>query len=255
MSKTSLDSRMRSMELFHSLRAPLDNWLVLRIDGRSFSRLTSQGFEKPFDERFHQAMVVTTSALVQGFTALYGYTESDEISLLFGPDWTQFDREIEKLVSLSAALASATFALEVQRVVQFDSRCWCAGQTQSVVDYFRWRQGDAARCCLNGWCYWVLRQEGKTKREATAALFRASFAQKNEMLFQRGINFNDLPAWQRRGTGVYWSTYEKEGLNPKTGERVTALRRGLKVDRELPLKGDYSEFIQRLCTPGIPACP
>lgn len=41
MSKTTLDKRMRSMELFHSLRVPPDNWLVLRIDGRSFSRFTA----------------------------------------------------------------------------------------------------------------------------------------------------------------------------------------------------------------------
>lgn len=237
---------MRSMELFHTLRVPLDNWLVLRIDGRSFSRFTANGFDKPFDQRFHQAMVLTTTRLCEDFGALYGYTESDEISLLFPPDWTAFDRELEKLVSLSAALASSVFALQVNQVVQFDSRVWCAGQTSSVVDYFRWRQSDAARCALNGWCYWTLRQEGQTQREATRALHKATFSHKNELLFARGINFNDLPLWQRRGTGVHWETYLKEGFNPKTQQAVQTTRRRLKVNRELPFKEEYAAWLGRI---------
>ena len=26
---------------------------------------------------------------------------------------------------------------------------------------------------------------------------------KNELLFQKGINYNDLPGWQKKGVGVY----------------------------------------------------
>jgi tRNA(His) guanylyltransferase len=60
----------------------------------------------------------------------------------------------------------------------------------------------------------------------------------NELLFQHGINFNQLPLWQRRGIGLYWEKYIKEGFNPKTGEAVTATRRRIKVDEELPMKED-----------------
>ena len=49
-----------------------------------------------------------------------------------------------------------------------------------------------------------------------------SVAEKNELLFQGGINFNDLPAWQKRGTGLYWEEYVKEGINPQTGQSVAA---------------------------------
>jgi tRNA(His) guanylyltransferase len=38
-----------------------------------------------------------------------------------------------------------------------------------------------------------------------------SIADKNELLFQHGINYNDLPNWQKRGTGLYWEDYEKIG--------------------------------------------
>jgi tRNA(His) guanylyltransferase len=39
-------------------------------------------------------------------------------------------------------------------------------------------------------------------------------AAKNELLFQNGVNFNDLPNWQKRGVGLYWETFEKQGVIP-----------------------------------------
>jgi tRNA(His) guanylyltransferase len=56
-------------------------------------------------------MVETASALVSELNAIYGYTESDEISVLFHRDTDLFDREIEKLVSISAGVASSVFSL------------------------------------------------------------------------------------------------------------------------------------------------
>ena len=68
---------------------------------------------------------------------------------------------------------------------------------------------------------------------------------KNELLFKNGINFDKLPGWQKRGIGVYWDTYEKQGFNPKTGKTETATRRGLKVDLEIPLREAYADFIAK----------
>ncbi len=60
---------------------------------------------------------------------------------------------------------------------------------------------------------------------------------------KRNINFNRLPNWQKRGIGVYWQDYEKEGVNPKSGTVTKAIRRRQKVDMELPIKEDYETFI------------
>ena len=68
--------------------------------------------------------------------------------------------------------------------------------------------------------------------------------QKNEFLFERGVNFNDLPNWQKRGIGIYWETYKKQGINPQTGEKVLAKKQRIKVDMNLPMKDDYSSFIK-----------
>ncbi len=110
---------------------------------------------------------------------------------------------------------------------------------------FALRQADATRCALNGWCYWTLRKSGKSVEEATALLEGQSVAFKNELLFQQGINFNDLPAWQRRGVGLYWEVYEKQGYNPIENKAVVTERRRIKVDEELPAIDAYGEFIFR----------
>ena len=73
-----------------------------------------------------------------------------------------------------------------------------------------------------------------------------SVADKNELLFQRGLNFNDLPRWQKRGIGVLWESVEREGLNRKTGETSIVQRRRLRTDFELPLGDDYNDFIRNV---------
>jgi tRNA(His) 5'-end guanylyltransferase len=248
MDPNDFEAQMRALEHFHSLRVLPGAWTVIRVDGRSFSRFTETGFEKPFDIRFHDHMVKTATALLDELHGLYAYTESDEISVLFPPQWTMFNREVEKLVSISAGVASATFTHQAGVPVTFDSRIWVGVNQELVIDYFRWRQADAARCALNGWVYWTLRNDGKGMAEATAAMHRMTPAQKNETLFQHGVNFNDLPLWQRRGTAAYFEIVKKVGHDPHRKVETTYQRRRLKVDEELPMKEQYTAFLQSLLT-------
>lgn len=238
------EDRMREGEFFHSLRLLRGAWCVLRVDGRGFSRFTEAHYEKPFDPKMHQQMVRTASALLEELQGLYAYTESDEISVLFRPDWALYDREVEKLVSLSAGVASAAFTHAAGVPAVFDSRVWMGTDVQAVVDYFLWRQADATRCALNGWCYWTLRKEGQSAAEATRALHGQSVGFKNELLFQRGINFNELPSWQRRGSGISWEQYEKQGVDPRDGRTVLTPRRRLRVDDALPMKEEYEAYVR-----------
>ena len=243
MTGDDFEARMRSFEYFHHLRLIPDTWVVIRVDGRGFSRFTEPRFEKPFDERFHAMMTAAASALLVELQGLYAYTESDEISVLLRRDWDQFDRSLEKAVSISAGIASAAFTLACGEAAHFDSRVWLGVSDEHVVDYFRWRQADATRCALNGWCYWTLRKEGSSVAQATKELDGMTVSGKNELLFARRINFNDVPLWQRRGTGLYWQEYEKEGFDPIRNTPVTALRRRVFVDENLPMKEGYDSFI------------
>ena len=240
------EGRMRRLECFHALRCPDGAWVILRLDGRWVTHFTESRCEKPFDERFHGWMVAAAKAVLEDFGGLYAYTESDEVSVLLPRGWAHFDREVEKAVSVSAGLASAAFSLASGVAAHFDCRVVLAPADEQVADYFRWRQADAARCALNGWCYWTLRKEGLDPRAATRQLSGLSAADKHELLFRRGVNFNDLPPWQKRGTGLSWEAYPHTGRNPLTGEAVTATRRRVREDRELTTGDAYATLIAGL---------
>jgi tRNA(His) 5'-end guanylyltransferase len=242
---------MRRFETAHDHCVLPEIYMVARIDGRGFHRLTKEihNFEAPFDPLFRDHMLAVVEHLLSGdFQIIYGYTQSDEISLLFHRDADPFGRKLRKLHSILAGEASAVFSLRLGRAACFDCRVSQLPTPNLVRDYFRWRQEDAARNALNAHCYWLLRKEGKDATAATARLKHLSTAAKNEFLFQRGINFNNIPAWQKRGAGVYWESVDKEGVNPLTGEKVTAKRRRLKFDLELPMKAAYGEFIVKRLT-------
>lgn len=242
MKTDKLDERMRRLEYFHSLVILPGLYSVVRVDGRSFTKLT-RGMEHPFDEKFHACMVATASALLTQLGGLYAFTESDEISVLLPRNTDLFGREVEKIVSVSAGIASSTFSIELGQAAHFDSRIWVGATDTDVLDYFRWRQADASRCGLNSWCYWTLRKAGSTIKQATESLERQSFSYKNELLFKHGINFNNVPTWQKRGLGLYWEDFKKAGFNPKTKTTSVATRRRVYVDKALPRGEDYTDLI------------
>lgn len=245
---------MRKGEIFHDVRLLPECWTVIRVDGRSFSCLTADRFEKPFDARFHDLMVRTAMGLLEDFQGLLAYTESDEISLLLPPKWNGFDRELEKLVSVSAGIASTGFTAhgaEYGVGGHFDSRIWMAPTLERVVDYFRWRQADARRCALNGWAYWTLRKDGLSARRASTRLMHQGVAPKQQILAEAGVDFEMLPGWQRHGTMLYWQRYRKEGFNPQTGEKTQALRRRIFVDEELSEQEDYAAYLSGVIAGGL----
>ena len=241
-----LDAKMRVYETSIDQCILSDMYLVARIDGRSFSRLTKEicDFEAPFDVRFRDMMINTVKGLMNcGFRVVYGFTESDEISLLFHVDEQTFGRKVRKYNSILAGVASATFSLQLGQVAAMDCRLIPLPNIERVQDYFLWRQEDAHRNALNSHCYWLLRKEGMSAIDATKMLEGKSVAYKNELLFSRGINFDTLPSWQKRGVGVYWDSVEKVGFNPVKNEEVKTLRRELKVDYELPLGQEYAKYV------------
>ncbi|SCL29479.1 tRNA(His)-5'-guanylyltransferase [Micromonospora rhizosphaerae] len=246
MKAEEFEARQRAREYFHSLRVLPGAWTVIRVDGRGFTRLTEQRFDKPYDARFCDLMVVTAQALLTELGARYAYTESDEISLLLDPASDLFSRSVEKLVSISAGIASAAFTHAATQPAHFDSRLWVGVGVEDVADYFSWRQSDATRSALNGWCYWTLRKDGQSPRQASRALEGVSATDKNELLLRHGINFDDVPTWQRRGVGLWWETYEHPGFDPVRRTPVTTTRRRIKIERELPAKEAYRQLITAL---------
>jgi len=244
-----LDAQMRVYENTFDYCVLPNIFIVARLDGRNFTTLTKKrgNFEVPFDIKFRDLMVETTKHLMNcGFKVKYAYTESDEISLLFDLEIDLFGRKIRKYNSILAGEASAKFSLLFGEIGIFDCRICQLPNEKIVVDYFRWRNEDAHRNALNSHCYWMLRKEGYNEKEATEYLENKSVAEKNELLFSRGINFNDLPNWQKRGVGLYWVKEKKAGFNPIERVEVNVERNNIKIDYDLPMKDEYSDFILKI---------
>jgi len=238
---------MRVYETAHDHCVLPGLYMVARIDGRSFSHLTrvAHDFEAPYDERFRDCMVATLEHLFNcGFSVVYGYTQSDELSLLFRRDESAFGRKLRKFLSVLAGEASARFSIALGEPAAFDCRISQFPSVQDVVDYFRWRSEDAHRNALNGHSYWLLRRQGLDDHAATVKLRGVSVADRNELLFRNGINFNDVPAWQKRGIGAYWKQDEQQGVDPRTGAANVSIRRHVLIDHELPMKDRYDDFVR-----------
>ena len=231
---------------------PPGDHLVVRLDGRDFTRLTNKimEFEKPFDARFHDLILETLKHLMQcGPRVVYAYTQSDEISLLLADENSFFNRRVQKICSVLAGEASAAFTLKLGQVASFDCRISQLPDSHAVINYFRWRQEDARRNALNAYCYWSLRRNNTPPDKADDLLSGMTRSTKLELLRRKGVDFLGAPAWQTNGTGGYWQQVTKQGVNQLTGEATTYQRNELIIDTNLPNGKSYAEFIGDLLEP------
>lgn len=242
-----IEALMRKNESLAEQYILPENFIIVRLDGKGFTKLTKEklSLEKPFDKKFSEVMVATTKHLFTiGFNVLYGYTQSDEISLLIHKDDDTFGRKVRKFNSVLAGEASAFFSLQFRELCVFDCRTLAFPNQDMLLDYFCWRQEDAHRNSLSAYCYWTLRNNGFNTAQATGRIEKLSQADKNELLFQYGINYNTLPSWQKRGIGIYPKEVSKTGFNPVTKETVDYLRNELFVEKELMMREDYRRFLK-----------
>lgn len=172
-----------------------------RIDGRGFSRFT-RDFERPYDQLMTTGMLETTKRLVKETHALFGYTQSDEISLVWLSDGVFFDRKIMKAVSVLAGLTTSAFAdylVSVGRVdllsrlPHFDARVIDLPNKTEVANMILWREMDATKNAVS---------MAARAYYSHKALQNKSGPEMQEMLFQKGINFNDYPPEFKRGSFV-----------------------------------------------------
>jgi tRNA(His) guanylyltransferase len=228
---------MKHRELFSNLLTVPP--IFLRLDGRAFHSLAERiALEKPFDLRFSEAMEAVCRQLTaeSGLNPEFAYTFSDEISLYMTN--LPFGGRVEKIDSVSASFASSALTLELKAdsPVSFDARI--VQMTPALVqEYLVNRQSEAWRNHLNAYCQHALIVEGMTAPEAASALRGVSSRKLHDMMFSRGINLAETPAWQRRGVLVYKKSFPVLGYNPRRQEEVETARSVVVSDREIPVFG------------------
>ena len=210
MGKDQIGDRMKDRyENRTRMHLPRRTYTIIRVDGKAFHTFT-KGFDSPFDKDLMDAMDLVAKAMceeIQG--AKLAYVQSDEISILLtdfeNPNtdaW--FDGNIQKMVSVSAAIATAKFndivldkflneknkKFHKMDLALFDSRVFTIPDPIEVENYFIWRQQDATR--------------NSTQMAARAIYSHKECENKNtsdlqEMCFQKGVNWNDYSAREKRG--------------------------------------------------------
>lgn len=175
---------------------PRRTYTIIRVDGKAFHTYT-RGFARPYDTNLMTFMNGTAQYLceeIQG--AEFAYVQSDEISVLltdFAKITTDawFNGCIQKMVSVSAGLATARFNKLADAEVSFDSRVFTIPDPIEVENYFIWRQQDATRNSVS-----MAAQAHFSHKQ----LHGVTCSGMQEMLFaEKGINWNDYPWTFKRG--------------------------------------------------------
>ena len=195
---------------------PRRTYTIIRLDGKSFHNYTSK-MDRPFDKAFIHVMDGTAKLLCENIQgAQFAYVQSDEISILltdFEKPTTQvfFDGNIQKICSVTASMTTAYFNVNVTKFfmlsipnnfpktqAMFDSRVFTIPDPIEVYNYFVWRQKDATRNAINS-----VAQALYSHKE----LHGKSSSEQQEMIFQKGQNFNDYPDGCKRGRFIKQEIY------------------------------------------------
>lgn len=297
MKRDDLGNRMKTFyEEIPKTRLMRRTPVVIRIDGKAFHTFT-RGFKRPFDDVLIKTMQETAKYLCENIQGCsLAYTQSDEISLLL-IDYQRFetsawfDYEIQKMCSISASMATMAFNrifvesynkwgsgrhsdynpnedvdefLKLEKVyskafkngAMFDARVFNISK-EETCNYFYWRQLDASRNSIQ-----MVGQANFSHRE----LQHKSCNEIQDMLMtQKGINWNDFPAYQKRGSCVVKENYFQSCEDGKfiklpagcsdpyeDEESESGIWRSCWIiDKDIPIfKGEGREYIERFVNVG-----
>lgn len=227
---------MKSYEIYSDLRVPVNSKVIVRLDGRSFHSFAQKmELTKPYDDEFYNVMVEVSKEIFEEFSPLFVYTFSDEISILL--DNVPFNGRVEKINSVMASFTASSFVMNYDKSfikpVAFDSRIIPIND-DDIYDYFKWRQDEAWRNCVNGYGIHFLKSK-YSSCEANEKINGLKLSDIHEMLFQNGINLNDVEMWKKRGIGVYRKNKEVKGFNKKESTEQISYRSFIHVDCNLQL--------------------
>ena len=242
--KDSIGDRMKDFYGSRSRTSLLRRcYTIIRIDGKSFHTFCA-GLERPFDDALMEDMDATAAYLCKNIMgAKFAFIQSDEISILMTDFETNstsswFDSDVQKVSSVSASMATRAFnELRMKRLgdkmrwAEFDSRVFQIPNVPDVFNYFLWRQQDTTRNSISS----VAQSLYSAKQ-----LHGKNSDQKQEMIFQKGINWNDYAPRYKRGRMVVKETYEKP---PTDNERSQSTIRTRWVTVEVPIFTQDKEFL------------
>ncbi len=242
--RDSLGTRMKGYETASKRVLIRRMPVIIRLDGRAFHTFT-RPLKEPFNDQLHELMVQSMFGLMSNMqNAVFGYTQSDEISILLH-DWSThetqqwFDGKQSKIESVAASILTAEFNSMRNKkqllpevnlpYATFDARVFNIPK-EDVCNYFLWRQQDASRNSVQ-----MLGRAYFSHKE----LHQKDNGQIQDMLIEtHNVNWNDLATWKRRGSCVRRGV---TGLDAQNNPYV-----GYIIDENIPIFSQDRMYIDEL---------
>lgn len=199
----SFGDRIKAIEAIYAKQTiDPEKPFCVRLDGKAFHTFT-KGLKRPYDERLSKAMVETMNFLMEKTEARLGYTQSDEISLVFfklNPAQQQYlGGRVQKMTSIFAAMATAKFNQIVAQTIPekadtlafFDARVWSVDSLSDAAEVIVWRQEDAIKNAVSMAAHSVF---------SNKQLYKKNSQEKITMLADCGYDWADYPEFFKSGT-------------------------------------------------------
>lgn len=222
----SLGDRMKQYEAVSKSRLIRRMPVILRLDGCHFHTFT-KGFEKPFDEILMCSMIRTMRFLCQNIQGcVLGYTQSDEISLILvdykkltSSAW--YDNEVQKMCSAAASLCTLAFNRIFREEVHNHTSQYFADKKECLLAAYNKALKTGATFDCRAFnvpkedvCNCIIWRQQDATRNSIQALAQSQFSHKelhglscnklqDKLFTERGINWNDLEVYKKRGTACY----------------------------------------------------
>lgn len=222
--------------------------IIARLDGHSFHTFT-RGLRRPYDLRLSKLMKDTAKFLMEKSGARLAYTQSDEISLLWYNENTHhqtfFGGKINKMTSILASLATAYFNKNLPDLIPeksnilaiFDARIFNIPNLNEMACYFIWRELDAATNSVSMAAQSVYSHNDLDKK---------SIKRQQEMLFTKGINWNDYPIFFKRGTYLQYiskyTSFSTEEINKLPAKHQAKTDPSLKILRQIIVRQKWPKL-------------
>lgn len=266
----TLGDRMKSYENAYRFHLTERLPIVLRCDGVAFHTYT-RGFKKPFDEIFMKVMQETTKHLCENIMGCkFGFVQSDEISLVLTNNDTRdtqswFDNNLNKLVSVSASMATLAFNKSFSSLVLstyddvINDRSYTEDEKDEIEKYWDkyFKKFDSAYFDSRAFIlpleevnnYFIWRQQDCT-RNSILSVAQSLFSEKeihgikcnelqNKMLLEKNTNWNNYPTYQKRGTCFY----RKEEMKINKQTNIEKLKKNWVIDTECPIFSQDPSYI------------
>jgi tRNA(His) 5'-end guanylyltransferase len=246
-----LDDKVKFFEnIANSATLDEDLPICVRLDGKAFHTFT-KGLKKPFDERLSTIMIDTMNFLLDSTNAQLGYTQSDEITLVYlktsENQEVNFSGRIQKLTSVLASMATAKFNTELhtkiseksQTLAFFDCRIWNVPSLQEVAELFRWRHLDAIKNSISIASHTIIGHKNSFKKNSK---------EKIEIMAKEGVIWDDYPENFKNGTYSIKSPTEipitEEQKQYKANADKTTITRNIIKNFVLPKAPTEDEIIK-----------